>query len=307
MRALGLLLAGVSFFVLGLAEKTVAVAPFLDRGSGLIGVDFGLAEMLEAKLREAGIPVIPARALESFRVGQNLPRTWATWKLAAASLGADLLLLGTLENLQTAQISIALGFLVLQGVSAQAEVSLVVWDVARGEAVATLREKGTGQGQATASFRFFFALPWDVCAGGFRTNKSAYLRGEPVLLGYVDPAPPRSFYVVIHPVAAAAPSWTSPVVSSSLAQPCVTWTWDGYFGNVLADPGLYQAELYDASNNLLIATRTFTIEDIFAGWAVELRFGAPEFAGTAWYQALASALDALVPKLLPILRNEPQG
>lgn len=305
MRALGVLLASVSFFIVGLGEKTVAVAPFLDRGSGLIGVDFGLAEMLEARLREAGIPVIPARALESFRVGQNLPRTWDTWKLAAASLGADRLLLGALENLQTAQISIALGFLVIQGVSAQAEVSLAVWDVARGETVATLREKGTGQGQATASFRLFFALPWDVCAGGFRTNKSSYLQGEPVVLGYLDPTPPRSFYVVIHPAASPAPSWTSSA-SSSAAQPCVTWTWDGHFGATLADPGLYVAELYDASN-MLIATRTFTIEDIFAGWAVELRFGAPEFTGTAWYQALSSALDALLSKLLPLLRNEAQG
>jgi len=296
-------LAVCAALLLGKAgEITVAVAPFFDRGSGLVGVDFGLAETLEAKLRNAGIGVIPARALESLRLSQNLPRTPETWTWAAAALHADYLLLGTLEGLQTSQISLTLGFLVIQGASAQAELSLVVWDVAQARVLATLREKGTGQGQATASLRFFFALPFDVCAGGFRTNKAVYLQGEPVVLGYLDPTPPRSFYVVIRPAASAAPSWTSPLLSSSPAAPCLTWTWDGYFGATLADPGVYVAELYEATTSTLVATRTFEVQGTFAGWALELRFGAPEFAGTAWYQALISALDALLPKVLSLVR-----
>ncbi len=306
MRSLWLILVCASFFVWGLGEKIVAVAPFFDRGSGLIGADFGLAEMLEAKLREAGIPVLPARALESARLGQNLPPSPNTWQLVAASLGADYLLLGTLENFTTAQISIALGFLIIQGVSAQAEISLVVRNVARGEAVATFREKGTGQGQVTASFRFFFALPWDVCAGGFRTNKALYHQGEPVLLGYLDPAPPNDFHVEVHPVASPTPSWTSAPASSTPTNPCVTWTWDGYFGPNLAAPGPYVAKLYDATN-ALIATRPFEIVGTFAGWALELRFGAPEFSGTAWYQALAAAIDALSQRVISVVKAKGQG
>lgn len=293
-----LLVLGVGLLALG---RTVAVAPFFDRGSGLLGLDLGLAEMVEGKLREAGFSVIPARALESFRVGQGLPRTPEAWKRAAAALHAEHLLLGTLEGLQTAQLSLTLGFLVIQGVRAQAEVSLIVWDVVRAETVATFREVGTGHGQATASFRLFFALPLDVCTGGFRTNKAAYLQGEPVVLGYLDPAPPRSFFVSVRPASSPVPSWTSPVLLSAVGTPCVTWTWDGYFGATLAGPGLYVAELYEAPTSTLVATRTFETQGAFAGWALELRVGTPEFAGTAWHQALTAALEALVPRVLPLL------
>lgn len=302
MRKLGLLVC-VALFAWGLAGKTVAVAPFWDRGSGLVGVDLGLAELIEAKLKEAGITVVPARALESFRQGQNLPRTEETWILAASTFGADYLLLGTLESLTTTRVSLSLGFLVIEGVSAQAEISLILWDVAEGKAVANLRERGTGQGQITPSFRLFLSIPWDVCAGGFRTNKTTYFRGEPVVLGFRDTTPPRTFYVVVHPVSSATPAWTSTPASSSSSDPCVTWTWDGYFGSALAEPGTYVAELWDAATSALLATRTFEIQEGFAGWALELHFGAPEFAGTAWYQALDNAINALIPKVLPFLQD----
>jgi len=98
----------------------VAVAPFVVR-AGLIGADFGLAEMLEKKLQDAGFSVLPARALESWRLGQGIPfRDETTWKTGAQILGANCLLLGTLESLNTARITIGLGPLAIQAVSAEA-------------------------------------------------------------------------------------------------------------------------------------------------------------------------------------------
>lgn len=282
----------------------VAVAPFVVR-AGLIGADFGLAEMLEKKLQDAGFSVLPARALESWRLGQGIPfRDETTWKTGAQILGANFLLLGTLESLNTARITVGLGPLAIQAVSAEALLSLRVFDLGKNAVVATLQAKGQGQGQATLAFQFFFAVPWDVCLGGFRTNKVVYYQGEPVLLGYLDPSPPHSFYVVIHPQTSPAPSWTSPVASSSPSDTCVQWTWDQMFGASLADPGTYVAELYEATSSTLIATRAFEIEPVFAGWSLELSFRAPEFAQTAWYQALQQAMDSLWTQLLPIIKPQ---
>lgn len=283
----------------------VAVAPFSVR-AGLIGADFGLAEMLEKKLQDAGFPVIPSRALESWRLGQGiLLRNENTWKAGAQALGAQILLLGTLENLRTAKITIGLGPLAIQAVSAEALLSLCVFDLATNQIRATLQAKGQGQGQATLAFQLFLSVPWDVCLGGFRTNKSTYYQGEPVVLGYLDPAPPRTFYVVIHPQASPTPTWTSPVASSSSSDPCVQWTWDQTFpGPTPASPGIYVAELYDAAGPTLIATKTFEIEPIMAGWSLELSFGAPEFAQTAWYQAISQAMENLWAQLLPILKPQ---
>lgn len=286
----------------------VAVAPFAVR-AGLIGADFGLAEMLEGKLGSAGFPVIPARALDSWRLGQGiLVRDESAWKAAAQNLGAQYLLLGTLEYLHTVRFSLGFGPFAIQAVSAEAFLSLRLLDLEKSVIQAELSAKGQGQGRATLAFELFLAVPWDVCAGGFRTNKSVYYQAEPVVLGYLDPdpnTPPNDFYVVIHPDSSPTPNWSSSGASSSPTDPCVTWTWDQRFPP-LAAPGTYVAELYTTAGSL-IATTTFDIEPAFSGWSLELTFGAPEFAQTPWSQAITEAVDSLWAQLLPILRPQEQA
>ncbi|MCR4391719.1 MAG: hypothetical protein NUV94_02810 [Candidatus Acetothermia bacterium] len=119
-------------------------------------------------------------------------------------------------------------------------------------------------------------FPLDVCLGGFRTERSVYYSGETVTLGNRDPTPPNSFYVVVRPATALTPSWTSPVASSAVGTPCVTW-------NQVFPPGDYVAELYQVPNPVPIATRAFTIE---AAAAVELVVGSPAFGGAPWGAAL---------------------
>jgi hypothetical protein len=297
-------LALVFYALLGLGQ-TIAVAPAVDRsGSGLLNVEYGISEILEGKLRNAGYPVIPSRALESWRLGQGIPvRTPEIWKSAAQALGAELLILPTLESVQAARITLSLGPLVLEAVSAQASLSAVLWDVQKNMEIAKISGSGTGQGQLTPSFRFFWVIPWDVCLGGLRTNKPVYLQGEPVLIGYLDPSPSNDFYVVVESVATPSLSWTSAILTSTSSEPCVQWTWDQMFGPTPADPGTYRVKLYrwTGSTWTLIATRTFTIEPGVPAWGLELTFGTPEFATTAWHQAISNALEDLWNKLLPLL------
>lgn len=285
--------------------QTIAVAPTVDRsGSGLLNVEYGLSEMLEGKLRDAGYMVVPSRALESWRLGQGIPvRTPEVWKAAAHALGAGLLLLPALENVQTARITLSLGFLVLEAVSAQAALSVVLWDVQNNKEIAKLSGTGTAQGQMTPSFRLFLVIPWDVCLGGLRTNKPLYLQGEPVLIGYLDPNPSNDFYVVVESAATPALSWTSAILTSTPSEPCVRWTWDQMFGATPASPGTYLVKLYKWTGSawIHIATQTFAIESGFPAWGLELTFGTPEFATTPWYQAITNALEDLWTKLLPLL------
>lgn len=292
--------------------QLVAIAPTVDRsGSGLLNLEYGISETLERKLREAGYEVLPARALESWREGQGIPvRNEAIWKAAAQALGASHLILLTLESLTTARLSLVLGPLVLEAVSAGATLSAMVWEVPEGREVGRISGTGSGQGTLVPSFRFFLAIPWDVCLGGLRTNKSVYLQGEPVLIGYRDPAPPRNFHVEVRSLVDPALVWISAMLSSSPDHPCVTWTWDQMFGVRPAPAGSYQVMLYYHAPNqpqpIVIATTTFVIEPGFPAWGLELKFGAPEFHGTAWQQAISAAIEDLWDKLLPLLpRSRP--
>ena len=306
-RFLGLIVAVAS--LAGLAQPpqgvvpeqgpVLAVAPFVDAsGSGLLGVEGGLADMLEEKLQQAGYPVIPHQALESWLVGQGIwERTPAVFAQAAAAMGAEYLLLGALEGLNTARVSLSFGFFTVEGVSATARVSLDVYVPATGDKLASLEAEGSGRGEATASFRLFLSLPWDVCLGGLRTSKHTYLYGEPVVIGYLDPTPPGTYYVTIQEAMPPSPVWISPRRSSSAADPCVSWTWNQWFGGSHADPGLYTVSLYEVGNPVPIAMANFQISPEPAGWAIELQVGTPEFSGTAWNQAISAALDELVSRL----------
>ncbi len=292
-------LAGLAQSPQGLVPEgrpVLAVAPFVDAsGSGLLSVEGGLADMLEGKLQQAGYQVLPPQALASWLAGQGIwDRTPAAFAQAAAAMGADYLLLGTLEALHTTRVSLSLGFFTVEGVSATARVSLAVYAPATGDQLARLEAEGTGRGEATASFRFFFSLPWDVCLGGLRTSKFTYLYGEPVVIGYLDPTPPGTFYVTVQGAMPPSPVWLSPNQSSSAADPCVSWTWNQWFGATHADPGLYTVSLYQVGNPVPIATANFQISPEPAGWSVELQVGTPEFSGTAWNQAISAALDELV-------------
>jgi len=280
-------------------KPILAVAPFFDRsGAGLLGVETGLAEMLADRLRAAGYHVIPYLALEGWLTGQGITeRREATWSQAAAAMGARYILFGTLESLQTSKITLSLGFISIQGVGATARASLRVVAAASGEEVACLTAEGSGQGQATTSFRLFFSLPWDVCLGGLRTNKLTYLSGEPVIIGYRDPSPPGTFYLVIRPAGLPGPNWTFPTASSTTSDPCLSWSWDQTFRGVPAAPGDYTVELYRIPILGPIALAAFRISPEPAGWSVELKVGTPEFSGTAWNQAISAALDALADQL----------
>ncbi len=214
------------------------------------------------------------------------------------AMGGDVLVLPAVEKFQATTMSFTLFLFTVRGATVQTDLSAEVVTLATG---ATQAVGAHGEASGPASVEVALHFPFDVCLGGFRTDKSVYFGGETVHLGYRDVAPPNSFYVIVRPAASLVPSWTSAVVASAVATPCVTWTWNQVLPP-LASPGDYVAELY-RTPPVLIATRTFTIS---AAAAVELVVGSPAFGTAPWGDALAKALDGLTAKLVPILRP-PQG
>lgn len=291
-----------------LATPVVAVAPFANHsGSFLLNLEDGVAGMLVEKLEGMGYLVIPPGAMRSWIVQRGLP-VWDqnSWRQAARELGGQAFLAGTIDSLTTNRITISLGFIVVSGISSQAQLSLVVEDLLAQASLARLQGRGEGEGEAKLSFDLGALLTWPsgVCTGGFKSSQVAYHPGEPVLIGYLDPAPPGNFYIVIHPQGAPTPSWTSGVVTSSGASPCVSWTWNQMFGWIPAGPGTYQAELYQLPGPALVDSLTFSIlPGPPSPWVVEITAGEEAFSTTPWYQALNEALDEMLAELVPILET----
>ncbi|MCX7750177.1 MAG: hypothetical protein N2320_01210 [Candidatus Bipolaricaulota bacterium] len=280
----------------GAGAPVVAVAPVADEaGTGLANLGLGLGDMLSGRLSREGLLVVPPGALQAWAVQNGLLPGREAWIRAARALGAEVLLLPAVEKFQAVTMAFTLFLFTVRGASVTAELRAEVLKLAVGSGE-VVRARGEAAGPTSVEVALHF--PIDVCLGGFRTDKGVYWSGEAVTLGYRDPSPPNAFYVVIHPVASPTPSWTSPVASSTVATPCVTWTWNQLFPPA-AGPGDYVAELYRVPNPLPIATRTFTIG---AAAAVELVVGSPAFGTAPWGEALGKALDGLVAKILPLVR-----
>lgn len=291
-----LILVLVAVTLVGLAAPNVAVAPFVDKaGTGLANLGPGLGEMLAQRLSAGGLFVVPPGALQAWLTQNGLLPTRDAWQAAARAFGAEVLILPAVEVFQATTMSFTLFLFTVRGATVQTDLSAEVVTLATG-AIQAVAARGEASGPASVEVTLYF--PFDVCLGGFRTGKSVYLSGESVRLGYRDIAPPSSFYVVVHQVASPVPNWTSTVAASTVAAPCVTWTWNQMFGATPAPPGDYVADLYRIPSPIPIATRTFTIS---AAAAVELVVGSPAFGTAPWGEALAQALDDLTAKLVALL------
>ncbi len=301
-RSFVLMLVLAGAMVVGAAAPRVAVAPFVDKaGTGLANIGIGLGEMLAQRLSAEGLFVIPPGALQAWLAQTGMPASPGAWRTAALAMGGDVLVLPAVERFQATTMSFTFLFVTVRGATVQTDLSAEVVALATG-AVQAVTAHGEASGPASVEVGLYF--PFDVCLGGFRTDKSVYFGGETVLLGYRDVAPPNSFYVVVRPAASLVPSWSSPVETSAVGAPCVTWTWNQMFGLAPASPGDYVAKLYVVPFLVPIATRTFSIS---AAAAVELVVGSPAFGTAPWGEALGKALDDLTAKLVPILRPPTGG
>lgn len=283
-------------------DITIAVARFEDQSnSGFANISNGLADMLIEKMVNNGFRVVERGALESLLQEQQFTPT-STSDLAKASrfAGADALLVGSVNNIDISTTKINLGFFSTTGANVKVDISYRLISSYTSEILSADSVTAGAEGQTNTSVEIgtflntISQVSTNVCAGGFRTNKSNYYQGELITVGYRDPNPPSQYTIQFYgPSGPLGPSMWANAKSSSPGNPCVTWNWNS---SALLGVGNYHVELYTWPPSSFLASRSFRVS---AGsgpptWVSEITVGSKQFQDTIVGDAVNKAINSIV-------------
>lgn len=286
----------------------VAVGPFEDRSSsGLLNVGEGVADKLSERLAQTGIRTVHRHELSETMQQQGLnPHLLSDVSFAAGTLGADLLVTGSVIDIDTRESSISLGpFSVGEG-SSEVALAADVVDIPTVDKLFGLSAEGSHSGSTefTIDLDALFSLPGaiNVCGGGLRTARDAYHGGETISIGYLNPAAASWFSVEIHTTTGAFLQWLG--WEYAVSGGCETWFWDqrDSFG-AQVPPSVYVAKLWDGSS--YIASQTFQIQPGISLFPLfgEIALGSMPFEESILGGAVNLAVDQLVAVLVPALES----
>jgi len=308
-------LSQVSVLVaLGVAEPfagvRVAIGPFEDRtASGFFNVGAGVADKIAARLGELGMRTVDRRELEETMQERGLnPYLVADAAAAAESVGAALLVTGSVTGIDVAQSSLILGAVNVTGGSAEVELAANVVDVTTVQSLFALSAAGSHEGTAKVKIDFgaLLSLPdaRDVCAGGLVADRDAYYRGEPIALGYRNQGPADWYGVEIYTSTGTLLRWLGWHYIATGA--CARWTWDqeDSFGESV-DPSVFVAKLWDGasyatSTNVLIRPGAGRLAQVD-----EITVGTETFEESIVGGAVNRAVDRLVSDFVRSLESAP--
>jgi len=300
------------------SQLVIAVTRFDDRsGSSLANVGEGVADLLTEKLVNAGYRVVERSEIEAILLERGLnPMLTGDLAQAAQLVGADVLLIGSVTRVGIQETTISLGFLTVSGATVTVDLSIRAVSVYTTEIMGAASVAAEAEGTTGFSLNIgqLISPGWraNVCAGGFRTDKSVYYQGEIINIGYLDPSPalPNQFNVWPSGPGITMVGFNLGSKSSSSPYPsCVTWAWNP---SPPLFPGTYTLNLYDNWGppwDPLRANITFTVVAGAAppAWVSEITVGTEQFKETIVGQAVDEALDKLVVEIGGILqRIEPQ-
>jgi len=288
----------------------VAVARFDDRSSsGFINIGEGIADALVERLVERGVRVLERSELEAVMQERSL-NPFLTKDLAAAgqNLGADLLVVGSVNKVNVQQSSIGLELFGVSISSASATVEMGISarlvNVYTTEIEKVVSAEGEEEGPTGFSIGIGEILSLspsganDVCLGGLRTTMSHYSIGETIHIGYRNPGAAAWYTVEINTIGGQFIKW----LDWQYVTPgdCGKWLWDQRdMWNAQMSPGMYIAKLWDGA--AYIATVNLQIR-LGSGLTLrpleEFTVGTSQFADTIVGKATDSVLDQLVSELL---------
>ena len=284
----------------------VAVARFDDRStSGFVNVGEGIADALVERLVERGVRVLERSELEAVMQERSL-NPFLTQDLAAAgqNLGADLLVVGSVNKVNVQQSSLNLGLFSISSASVEMGVSARLVNVYTTEIEKVVSAEGEEEGTTGFSIgigKILSLSPLDannVCLGGLRTTMSHYSIGETIHIGYRNSGAAAWYTVEINTIGGQFIKW----LDWQYVTPgdCGKWLWDQRdMWNAQMSPGMYVAKLWDGA--AYIATVNFQIK-LGRGLTLppleEITVGTSQFADTIVGKATDSVLNQLVSELL---------
>ncbi len=284
----------------------VAVARFDDRSSsGFINVGEGIADALVERLVERGVRVLERSELEAVMQERSL-NPFLTQDLAAAgqNLGADLLIVGSVNKVNVQRSSLSLGLFSISSASVEMGISARLVNVYTTEIEKVVSAEGEEEGTTGFSIGIGKILSLspldanDVCLGGLRTTMSHYSIGETIHIGYRNSGAAAWYTVEIDTIGGQFVKW----LDWQYVTPgdCGKWLWDQRdMWNAQMSPGMYFAKLWDGA--AYIATASFQIK-LGSGLTLtpleEITVGTSQFADTIVGKATDSVLNQLVSELL---------
>ena len=291
-----------------LADLKIAVARFEDRsGSGFINIGEGVADTLVERLVNSGIRVLERSELEAVMQERRLnPALMGDLSTAGQILGADLLIVGSVTDVNVQQATFSLGLFSISSASVDVAMSARLVNVYSSEVMKAVAAEGQEEGATGFSVDIgkIIALSQPalvgVCGGGLATDKSSYYLGETVHVGYRHVG--ASDWYQVH-MDTGSGTWLKSLNWQFLnAGDCGEWFWDQRDGfGLQMSPGTYTAKLYEFGSSSYVAAVDFQIEPgggVVSPLFDEITVGSTQFDETIVGKATDSALNRLVVELI---------
>jgi len=291
-----------------LAPFKVVVARFDDySGSPFANIGEGVADKLIERLLAAGARVLERFELEAIMQERGLnPALSSDVSVAGQLLGADLLIAGSVADIDVRETSFNLPILNVNTVSVDVVLSARLVNVHTSEVLSAFSREGHDEGSTTdfgplLSFVRTVAAP--PCAPGFLTGSPWYGMGQAVPFGYQNPGAGNWFGVEIYTATGTFLRWLG-WEFIDLGN-CGAWTWDQRdAGGVQLSPDIYTAKLWDGA--AYIATVDFQIRpgiSLILPLIEEITVGTSQFNSTVVGSALDQAVDQIAASVLDSMES----
>jgi len=289
-----------------LAPLKIAVARFDDLSSaGFVNVGEGVADELVSRFASSGLRVIDRIELDALMQARGLnPSRPENVASTARLIGADLLVLGSVESIRVQQSSLSLGFLRVESAAVDVGLSAQVIDVHSAQPLSVVSAEGHHEGTTGFSIDVGELLSFlslgssEVCTGGLQADRAWYNSAQTVLFGYRNDGAPAWFGIEVYSSTGAFLKWLGWQFIDT--GNCETWFWDQRSAaGFPVSPGVYSAKLWDGTS--YIDTVGFQIRpgiSLSAPAAAEITVGSTQFDDTVVGTAMNQSIDRMTSALL---------
>lgn len=287
----------------------VVVAPFDNfTGSGFLHVGEGVSDKLIDRFLGMGVRVLDRSELESIMQERALnPFLTSDMALAAQLLGADILITGSVTDLDVQDTTFHLGFLSFDSAQVDVRLSARLVNVYTMQVISTVPAEGHAEGTTGFSLDLTGFLGMlesgsaDLCGGGLQTARSWYNVGESIAIAYRNPGTAEWFSIEITTSVGSFVRWLGWQYVDT--NDCNVWNWDQLnAAGFQLSPGVYTAKIWDGI--AYVAEVSFQIRpgiSLSVLPATEITVGTVQFEETVVGNALNLAVDDLAVGLLNAL------